>query len=89
MKFKLFLFALAVLACIVCNSAVDTLQPSLDAAVAVDQFQDSEIAAQTARGLFRLETTVSLVSWLATGVFGLLLFRKDIQTVTSRLITGI
>jgi len=80
LKTRLVLLALAVAACIVFNGMVDTLQPSLDAAIAVDQLQDSETAAITMRGVSRFENFVPLLSWSSVGLFGLLLFYKQVYS---------
>lgn len=84
MKTKLFLLVLLFAACSGFQFVVDTLQPALDASIAVSQFEDSEIPATLIRGLTRLEANIPTISFIVfvAGVF--LIFSKDIRKLFDR-----
>lgn len=74
MKTKIVLLGMAAIACILLNSSIDIVKPSIDASIAVDQLQDSETAALAMRGYDRFASSIPIVSWTMVGLFGLVLF---------------
>ena len=81
MKTKIALLAMAAVACILLNSSIDIVKPSIDASIAVDQLQDSETAAITMRSYDRFASSIPLISWTMTGLFGLVLFYGRLVTL--------
>lgn len=83
MKTKLILLVLLFAACAGFQFVVDTIQPILDAQIAVSQFEDSEIPATLIRGLTRFEANIPTISLVVFVIGALLIFSKDILKLVS------
>jgi hypothetical protein len=87
-KTKIVLLVMAVLACITLNSTFELLiHPTVSAQTAVGQLADSETSVILMRSYDRLANLLPIVSWAATGLFGLLLFGPVVVTAVKQALT--